>query len=553
MNRLISKLTDGVKGLVRSMKEYPLETAVGLAYFLVYVFKWPIGLALKGKGFPVDVSQFLVWLVPHIVLCFTLHRFKDRHKLLEVLYYLSWFAWIPLLLWCSRPYEWTLGICYLLAAVALLVGTRPMENVPLGRHILSVVLKLAEGLVVGMVLWGVIYVIVASVDTLFSLSLSDKWYNYPSFFNWLVIVPVLCCSLVGSASSFTKGEHLLEIIVDKILSPALVIYAAILYGYIVRILIQWRLPDGGVAYMVLLFLCVALACHLLRLQLEKRHYEWFYKAFPAIAVAPLVLLWIGIFRRIGEYGVTDTRWYLLVLSALVTLFVAMLVKERTRRFQLMLLIMAAAAVLFTFVPGIRSKDFGIRSQTARLEKLLPEVLEDGRFPVVDYRALAADSLRCRTVEECYGAWHYLKGQLDTVTFKERYGNYGDFDFRSWKLHDIKSDLVDTELEGLPVIWSLQDVAGDIDLGPYTQLVHDFIVREDSLGIAFCRFSDPEDTLLYCPVRARLDQAGEDTAPEELLVYENGRYKAVLSTVRDYGGLPEWRATNAHSVLVKKPE
>jgi hypothetical protein len=101
---------------------------------------------------------------------------------------------------------------------------------------------------------------------------------------------------------------------------------------------------------------------------KNRHYEWFYKFFPAIAVPPLVLLWIGIFRRIGEYGITEDRFYLLVLAALVTLFVTMLVRERTRRFQLMVLVLSTSAILFTFIPGIRARDFGIRSQMSRLEK-----------------------------------------------------------------------------------------------------------------------------------------------------------------------------------------
>ena len=379
MGLIVTNLENRVKSLANSLREYPLEAALCLSYYLIFVFRVSIGNALKSSGMDVDVEQFFVWFVPHFFLCYFLHQFKDRHKLLEVLYYLCWFAWIPLLLWCSDPDGWSVGIAYLLTGVALIIGTEKMDNISFGRNILSVALKLAEGVAVGLLLWLVILVIAASTQFLFDLTLPEEYMAYPSVFIWIVITPLLCCSLLSNPSEPGKGENLLRIMVDVILSTALVIYAAILYVYIIRILLNWELPKGGVAYAVLGFLCVAMVCYLLRLQVEKRHYEWFYKAFPSLALAPLVLLWIGVFRRIGEYGLTEARVYLLVVSALMTLFVGMLFSERSRRFQLMALILAASAFLFTYVPGIRAKDFGRRSQQERSEERISEVKDEVPF------------------------------------------------------------------------------------------------------------------------------------------------------------------------------
>ena len=55
-------------------------------------------------------------------------------------------------------------------------------------------------------------------------------------------------------------------------------------------------------------------------------FDWFYKAFPYIALAPLVLLWVGAFRRVGEYGLTEARVFLLAGAFLLTLFDLMLVE-----------------------------------------------------------------------------------------------------------------------------------------------------------------------------------------------------------------------------------
>ena len=558
MGATITKLANKTKNLAGSIKEFPLESALCITYFLIWVFRATIGNALKSSGLNVDVEQFFVWFVPQFVLCFFLHLFKDRHRLLAVLYYFSWFVWIPLLLWCSHPDEWSIAISYLLAGIALIIGTRKMDNVAFGRHIIGVGIKLAEGLLIGILLWGIIYAVIASVDFLFGLSLKEGWYSYPSIFNWLVFTPLLCCTLLSDSSSFAKVENLLRIVVDRVLSIALIIYSVILYGYIIRILIKWELPNGGVAYMVLAFLCVALVCYLLRMQVKNRHYEWFYKFFPAIAVPPLVLLWIGTFRRISEYGITEDRFYLLVLAVLVTLFVAMLVRERARRFQLMVLILATSAILFTFIPGIRARDFGILSQMSRLEKLLPEVLEDGKFPkIADYHELAKDTVRCKTLEESYGAWSYLKGQMDSTSFQQQYGAYGDFNFSNWNLRLVKNggtmEEILEEVNGpQPKLWSMKDIPGNIDLGPYTQIVHEVYKQADSLGLAFCSESNHADTLLYCPVHERLDNTDENTSPKDILIYENGKYKAVFWIITDKNGYPS-NLISSMSVLFKRPE
>lgn len=565
MGIAITKLSKRAISLVEHMKESPLESALCFTYFLIWVFRVSIGDALKSSGLNVDVEQFFVWFVPQLILCFFLHQFKDRHRLLAVLYYLSWFAWIPLLLCCSHPEEWSVVISYLLAGIALIIGTRKMDDVAFGRQIIGVGVRLAEGLLVGILLWGIIYAVVASADFLFDLSLKGKWYVALSAFNWLVITPLLCCSLLRETWDFAKGENLIRIVFDWILSTTPVIYTAILYGYLIRILLKWELPNGGVAYMVLAFLCVALLCYLLRQQVKNRHFEWFYKAFPAIAVAPLVLLWVGIFRRIGEYGITDDRFYLLVLSVLVTAFVAMLVGERSRRFQLMALILAVSAVLFTFIPGIRAKDFGIRSQMGRLDKLLPDVLEDGHFPeITDYKELVKDTARCKNVEESFGAWLYLKEQMDSTVFSQRYGSYGDYPFNRWELRVAKQqdssassediwEKMNEELNGpQPKIWSMKDINGEIDLGPYTQIVHEVYKQTDSLGLAFCRESNHADTLLYCPVHERLKEADENTPAQDVLIYENGHYKAVFWIITDKDGYPS-KLINSMSVLFKKPE
>ena len=522
-----------------------MEFLLGITYFLVFVFAKRIEVVLGNTVLP----NFFLWFFPHYVLVFTLHRLcKDRPQV-KVLYVLSWFLWIPLLLWCAKEPGWNVGTAYFLAVILLIIGDGRLGNEEYGRNILHTLLKVAAGLLIGGILMGVVSAIIGSVKFLFSPEMKEEWFTWPNAFIATIVTPLLCCRFVTEASIKEKYKRLLQIIVDFILSPALVIYAAILYLYIIRILLRWELPDGGVAYLVLSFLGVTLLCYLFRLLLEKRHFEWFYKYLPAIALPPVVLLWTGIFRRVGEYGFTEARFYLIVLAVLATVFLLMLAKERSRNFQLMTLIMAAAAILFTYIPGIRAKDFGLRSQKARLEKVLPQVLEEGKFPEeIDYAALKADPLMKDAWLAADGAYTYLQKNISKKEFKDLYGNLGVNNFRKWRL-DAPVEESSREVNS----WSLAALDGPLDLGGYTQLVPDtqYHYYEDSKVAIFYKDDSKDEVLLECNIREMLDSTEADVM--ERLVYRNGSFMAVFGTIKDMRGPRDAVSFNTSRVMLfRKP-
>ena len=551
MGKLKERIAAIGRGLAGSVRDYPLETLLGLVYFLIYVFDRTISVKIPGA----HPEGLLSWFFPHIVLLFTLHRFSKGRPAVKVLYILSWFLWIPLLLWGHNTWGWTIGIADLLAVILLILGDRRMDDEPYGRHILRTAGKAASGFLVAGLLILIVSAVLSSVNFLFALHLRDEWFTWPIVFIALVILPLLCCHFLTGASSpvGTAPSRLLTIAIDYILSPALVIYTLILYVYCFLILVNWKLPEGGVAYLVLSFLVVGLACHLLRLQVQKPHFEWFYKAFPAIAAAPLALLWVGIIRRVSEYGFTETRIYLVALAALVTLFVGMLVFRRSRRFQLMTLILAGAAVLLTFIPGIRARDFGLRSQQARLERLLPLVLKDGKpLEAADFGVMKTDSTRMEAFRSAIPVWHYLRNEMDKDAFQARYGEFGDFQAVENARFDAERDLL---VEGEWIV-----LPGRVDLGKYRHYVprDGYHYAEDGEAAVFFADGSKRDTLLVCPIRERLeafkaarDTAARDTAgaalrtaprderavaPENVLIYSNERYMAVFEKIRPcYGG------------------
>lgn len=527
------------QGFVSSIREFPLEALLGMTYFVIFLFVSSVRDIL-GKS---DVFYLFFWFFPQYVLLFTLHKWSGKHLAFRVLYCLSWFLWIPLLVWGPVNPGWSLGIAYIIAIVLLIIGKEPLGNEPYGQNILDTVINVAAGFIIGFLLIAIVDIIIASVNFLFDLDLKDKWFTNPMAFIAFVIIPLLCCSFVEKNSYKEANGKILKILIDYILSPALIIYTAILYIYIGRIVLRWELPNGGVAYIVAIFMAVGLICHLFRLLVEKRHFEWFYKAFPFIAIAPLILLWIGAFRRIGEYGLTEVRVYLICLALLLTIFTAMLVKDKTRNFQLMTLILALSAILFTYIPGIRAKDFGIRSQKARLERILPNVLVDGKFPeIIDYKMISADPRLKESWLAVDGAYTYLKKNMPPKKFKAIQSELGDYQFSTWELEEKPETAV--------AEWTISDISGPVDLGEYNQLIppSDYHYYEDSSVAIFYKDKSRTEELLRCEIRKALDH--NDVSSLGKLVYKNNDYLVVFDRIDDFNSSYLSFSTGNHTLYKK---
>ena len=108
------------RGLVESVRQFPLEALLGVVYFAVFVFDRTIVDKLPGA----DPVNLMFWFFPQYVLLFTLHRFSKGRPVVRVLFVLSWFLWIPLLVWCTGRLGWSVGISYLLAGILLVAGGR---------------------------------------------------------------------------------------------------------------------------------------------------------------------------------------------------------------------------------------------------------------------------------------------------------------------------------------------------------------------------------------------------------------------------------------------
>lgn len=181
--------------------------------------------------------------------------------------------------------------------------------------------------------------ILGGVEFLFGINLLSGWVSEKiAMFIGIFFTVCFFLMLEGRSAPYEpKQEGLLyagDILINWIFSPAVMIYTAIVYVYLVMILFQFELPAGRVSTVILPYLGLGLFCIALRQFSENPKWQWFYCHFARLSLLPLGLLWLGIYERVADYGLTEPRIYLIAIAVLVTLFMLLSLSQKTLQYRL---------------------------------------------------------------------------------------------------------------------------------------------------------------------------------------------------------------------------
>ncbi len=508
--------------LLQSPRRFPVELALGVVFFIIAVWdtetrEWNE----KALQFESEVNgDILYFFVPLMALTFWLHRVN------RWAYLASFFLFLPLMMLDLKPFLWTYGFTftYVLAAILLIVGNRRLDNRSFAAHALHVATQMFFGLLISGILYMAVLAIMASFFYIFGIDEPRHFYEYIAQFIFFVLAPQICCTLVRqNEDEVAEPFKILRLILNFILSPAVIIYTIILYTYFIKIVFEWDLPKGGVAWMVMGFITAALIGRVAQSILSQRYYDWFYRRFTLIAIPPLIMYWIGSIYRIRLYSFTESRFYLMVAGVLMTLFVLMLSRERTRRYQLMALIFGAAIILFTYIPGISAKSIGFRCQKQRLTELISELkLTDAKTGKLnddlDTWSIKQDSMLCEQYKDVTSVIKYVRDEIGDKEFEAKYGkwSHSEYSFNYANNTDTVYISANTYIRRKPV-----------ELGEYTIILpskaYEYNYNDTTITI-----TQDKDTVLEYPIQKIVSQ---DTSllrhPEQLLTYRNDSLMLVL--------------------------
>lgn len=543
---------DAFRSFFRSLRHFPIEVLLSLAAFvLACVYLVPdMSGDTTGSSFNEQPLPFLllIFFEPQLLISFTANRYTHGTRR-RWIYYLS-----PLLWFAMVCFYYHLGVkdgmssygmafiivTYIITNALLLIAPGTKSNEVFSRDFFNTGLWTTISGVITNILGILILAIIGSVMLLFHFG-GDGLLAYPELFICIIVSPLLACVWVSKHSNDHVRQGLTRVLTEYIFTPAVIVYTLVLYAYAAKILFTWELPHGGVGYMVTIYMFVAIAVYILQDTVEKRHFGWFFRAFPYIAIVPMMLLWVGTCYRISEYGFTMWRIYLLALTIVMTLYVLMLMIPRLRNYRSMLFLLFLIGGLLTYIPGISAYTLGIKAQAQRFERSFPFLLdpETGQFAEhYDYHALAADTLVAKQILQSEEARSYLVHELDSASYAERYGQYGTYHLWS----DYLKQSLDSVRNISPKITKSDDneiylhLDTPVQVGEYTEVVPP----------SWYRGTTHRDTLILFLYRDKVSPAESDQesdsslqdtiicmpiTPDMPLAIYSGDYMAVFSSIR----------------------
>jgi len=363
---------------------FPLQVLIALVATGIWCY-------LAGHGIKMDLNQHLLKLLLlcnlGLTLLLALDTYAESRSLNSTSKWLmraSGLALLAALYFLLDPFKYLIDVfrvALFAFAFHLLVAFAPFINRGnlngFWQYNKTLFLRFLISAFYAAVLFAGLAIALVAIDGLFSVTIRSDVYlrlfivlsaGFTTIF-FLAGVPINFQSL-DEEQSYPKG---LKIFTQYVLIPLMTIYLAILLVYEVKIAINWELPKGLVSTLILGYAVFGMLSLLLIYPIkEKDGNGWIrlFSRFFYLMMIPLILLLIlAVIKRVGNYGITESRYILIILATWLTGITGYFLFSKKQNIKVIPVSLFAFAILSIYGP---QSAFSISrvSQTARLKKLI---------------------------------------------------------------------------------------------------------------------------------------------------------------------------------------
>ena len=340
----MSSLKERIIGLadtIRSgIQRFPLTV-----FFSVALTVCLIVLEYKGyNSISNDWKFFMIWYpLTGLMLSLSLSLWLEEHteklgfKVTAALIHIAWIGVSLLLANNSEmtvyaPYEYAMQALVVALLLSLLVLSffKDKTDIPFWNFSLRSIAAVATAFVVSGIVCGGLELLMVAIDKLFGVFISSHCYSNIAILCFCLLAPILI--IQGVPSGTKKHDYtpifiprLIENAVTKLFTPIAAAYLITLYSYAAKILFTWQLPDGWVSWLV----TVSMAAMVILLMMvypyrdkadmstsgwNRMTVKFITERMPVLMLPLLLLMSIGIARRISDYGITILRVYLVAFN-----------------------------------------------------------------------------------------------------------------------------------------------------------------------------------------------------------------------------------------------
>lgn len=243
-----------------------------------------------------------------------------------------------------------------------------------------------------------VFAIFFTIDQLFNANISGKTYYYTFLIVGGIFAPSMFLAKIPETNAdFSEYNYpkSLKVLLLYIVIPLISIYTTILYIYFGKIIITKNWPQGIVSHLVLWYSTVSVAVVFFISPILKEN-KWanrFKFWFPKLIIPILIMMFISMGIRINEYGITENRYFALVLGLWVLGIMLYFIFSKKQKNIIIPIVLSIIALNSAFGP-LSSFNVSKRSQNNRLKSILTR-----NNMLVDNKVEAASNISIEDKEE----------------------------------------------------------------------------------------------------------------------------------------------------------
>lgn len=489
MSKRIKNITDSIR---YSFERFPLTVLTSTAVVILL-----ITLSEMGTQFtPVERDKFIrftmtVALGIPLSACikFIYERIEDRKKLFSIIGYLLGIAFLILYyFFFLKALNWVSIARYIGLSLVLYLAFFfiPWFKKKAGYeyYIIDILFNFIITAIYSFVLFFGIVIILFTIVQLFNVDIPDKFVYY----SFLIIAGIFAPSLFLAKIPQLKGDSYkieypkaLKVLLLYIVIPLITVYSIILYVYFMKIIITRNWPQGLVSHLVLWYSVVSVAVIFLISPIladNKLAYRFKF-LFPKFILPILAMMFISMGIRINAYGITESRYFALVLGLWV-LGVMVYFSLKKKLTNIVIPISLSIVILLSIIGPVSSFSVSKFSQNNRLKNILEQnsmltgegISKKEDIPREDKEEISAilmyfenrhslkdvkyipEDFQMENMEEVFG-FPYTEKRQDEADYFSYYMNYEDrkaLDIKDYDYYINSITLMqrEVEVEGLTI-------------------------------------------------------------------------------------------------------
>ena len=236
------------------------------------------------------------------------------------------------------------------------------------------------------VLFVGIAIVLTTISYLFFSSNNDFFFRLTTYSFWF-IAEVFGASLFLSLLKKPdddlenyKFPSIFNLLIKFVIIPLIVIYTGVLYIYMAKVVISMQLPKGLISHLVLWYTAFSVIIIILITPFTQKDKFLgnFKKYFPYFSIPLIFASLFALFQRIYQYGITEKRYYVLILIFWLLFCVILFIRKMNITGIFISLI--ACVVIAVYTP-FSAKSVSNFSQKERLKRMLVKygALKDGKI------------------------------------------------------------------------------------------------------------------------------------------------------------------------------